>query len=182
MHRTLVVSILISATTLASAARRPRTLEPDALGELTFALGSTQLRSSERNRIEEIAAWQADHPDSVLIIEGHASPEGSWNTNLRISQDRTDAVRSALVRAGADPARMVLTAHSENDAEEAEGTNRRVVIRAPGGLAELAREQRDPETGEDARADAFNAPTCEPSEDLEPSEPTAGASQPPMRP
>jgi hypothetical protein len=168
MHRTLVVSILVSVPALASA--EPPTqaleLELDALGEVTFARGSSRLVPRDRNRIEEIAAYQTDHPDSVLIIEGHASRAGSWNTNLRISQERTEAVRGALVRAGADPSRMVLVAHSENDAEDVEGSNRRVVIRAPGGLTELAREQRDPETGEDARVrTVVGGPACEPGQD-----------------
>jgi len=152
MHRTLVVSILTAAALAHAESPAPK-LDPDVLGVLTFANGSTRVMPGSLDRIQEFAAWQADHPDSLLILEGHASPEGSWNSNLRISQARTDAVRSALVRAGADPARMVLVAHSENDAGDADGPNRRVVIRATTAVPELAREQSDPETGEDARAE-----------------------------
>lgn len=152
MHRTLVVSILTAAA-LAHAESPSPPLDTDSLGVVTFANGSTRVTPDARDRIQEIAAWHAEHPDSLLILEGHASPAGSWNSNLRISQARTDAVRSELVRAGADPARMALVAHSENDADAADGPNRRVVIRASTAVPELAREQDDPETGEDARAE-----------------------------
>jgi hypothetical protein len=152
MHRTLVVSILTAAA-LAHAQSPAPPLDSDSLGVMTFANGSTRVMPGALDRIQEIAAWHVEHPDSLLILEGHASPAGSWNSNLRISQARTDAVRGALVRAGADPARMVLVAHSENDADIAEGPNRRVVIRATNAFPELAREQRDPVTGEDARAE-----------------------------
>jgi hypothetical protein len=153
MHRFIVISILASATALTNAQPRGPTPDGDPLDVVTFASGSSRLMPGAHDRIEEIAAWHAEHPDTLLYVEGHASRAGSWTRNLLLSQERTDAVRAALVRAGADPARMVLVAHSENDAGDAEGSNRRVVIRATAAVAELAREQRDPITTEDARAE-----------------------------
>jgi hypothetical protein len=151
MMRTWLVSFLICATAVAHAERPRRVADGDALGVVRFAVGSSRVSDAALDDLDEIGRWHADHPDSLLMIEGYASPAGSWNKNLRISQQRTDSVREALVEAGADPARMVLVAHSENQVDDAPPM-RRVVIRANRAMVELAREQRDPEIGEDARA------------------------------
>src|SRR5690606_24815463 len=95
--------------------------------------------------------WHQKNPNSLLIIEGHASPPGSRQANLELSQERAEAVRGALVRAGADSARMVVVAFGEDLATDADARPR-VVIRASGEFVELAREQRDPDIAEDARA------------------------------
>jgi hypothetical protein len=163
MHRLFVLSILVSSAALGHAdtptpepAPRASEVEAGSSVEVTFALGSARLNERAREPVEDIAAWHADHPDGILIIEGHASPDGSSRTNLRISQQRGEAVRDELVRAGADPSRIVIVALGDDRAAEATGTNRRVVVRASQRFPELAREQRDlqtaPPTGEDAAA------------------------------
>jgi hypothetical protein len=149
MHRTLVVGSLVSATTLAHADEPVRTVDGDSLGVVTFSTGSARLAERALDRLEDIAVWHAEHPDSLLFIEAQPSRGGSARANLRISQRRTDAVRLALVRAGADPSRMVLVARGNDGPAPARP---RVVLRASGDFVALAREQREPEIGEDARA------------------------------
>jgi outer membrane protein OmpA-like peptidoglycan-associated protein len=162
MQRTLVVSILLMAASANADERRRspaapqasehrRTGDGDSLAVVTFERRSTRVSDNALDRITDIAAWHADHPDSLLFIEAHDARAGSWTKNLRLSQRRTDAVREALVEAGADPNRMVLVARGDNRAggKRAKG---RVVIRASGQFTELALEQRDPQIGEDARA------------------------------
>jgi hypothetical protein len=153
MHRTLLASILVSATTIAYADTPTRTdaADSDSLGEVKFKRGSKRIVPAARDDVEQIAAWHADHPDAILILEGHTSREGTWNQNLRVSQDRTDAVRDALVVAGADPSRIVLTARGDNRGGSRRAAGR-VVIRASGDYPMLARWQRTPTGGQDTRA------------------------------
>jgi hypothetical protein len=132
--------------------------DPDALGVLTFTPGAQRLSPEQRNQVERIAVWQANHPDSLLVIEGYAPRRGSPSKNLRLTQDRTDSVRDALIMAGADRTRMVLVAHP--DAEPGVRSPR-VRIRGIGEFTDLAREQRDPEIGEDARAARRTVPRRE---------------------
>lgn len=155
MRRTLIVSILAvfasSATADAQAPARPAETY-DSLGVVTFARGSARVERSSRKRLESVARGHARNQSSLLIIEGHASAVGSRSTNLRLSQQRAEAVRRILVQAGADPNRLVVVAHGENRADGPPSSERRVVIRSTASFPELAFEQRDPDIGEDARA------------------------------
>lgn len=134
----MVLSSLAMVSSIAHA--QVREADYDAVGVITFAKDSVQIDRDERKRLEDIGRAHAKNRDSLLIIEGHAS-------NLGISQRRTDAVRGALVKAGADPNRLVLVAY---DVDPVDG--RRVVVRSTSSFPDLAREQTDPVIGEDARA------------------------------
>jgi hypothetical protein len=77
-----------------------------------FTPGSTNVPASADNAIIASARAQSGS-NGILVVEGYASPSGSRAGNLRLSQKRTEAVRSALLGAGADPTRIVLIAHGE---------------------------------------------------------------------
>jgi outer membrane protein OmpA-like peptidoglycan-associated protein len=157
MRRTLVVVVVLAAGGSTARAECPdeppqqieaRT-EPALAESLTtvyFAPGSARIRGAARDEIRNAAEWLADHPERLLVIEGHADTSGSWETNMRMSQDRADAVRDALVEAGADPVRLVSAAHSENEAVyEQAACNRRVVLRGTvQPFEELVESQRAP--------------------------------------
>jgi outer membrane protein OmpA-like peptidoglycan-associated protein len=101
-----------------------------SLAIVYFDLGSDDVDAQFDQRIRAAAAWLAEHPRRLLILDGFTDRSGSWSANLRLSQERADRVREALVRAGADPVRIVSAAHSENHAMEAPAAcNRRVVLR-----------------------------------------------------
>jgi outer membrane protein OmpA-like peptidoglycan-associated protein len=53
--------------------------------------------------------WQIDH----LLIEGHASEEGSFDYNYELSLERAQAIYTALVEAGVHPARISFRAFGE---------------------------------------------------------------------
>lgn len=171
MRRTLVLSILAIAPSLASAQTTradrvektgdaPAAVAADTQGIVRFARGSTRVNRASRAQIERLARSHGDQGGTMLIVEGHASRGGSRRENLRLSQERADAVRRILVDSGADPARIVVVAHGTPRTTDARGTGPRVVIRSTADFPELAREQRDRDVGEDARA-ARRAPPAD---------------------
>lgn len=71
----------------------------------------------------------------VIQLEGHTEIRGSAKLNLKLSQDRVDAVRNYLKSHGADASRIKTKAYgstkpiSRENTEEAQRLNRRVELR-----------------------------------------------------
>lgn len=67
-----------------------------------------------------------------IIIEGHCSDEGTDEYNMKLSQNRAQAVKDYLVKKGLDPEKLEVQAYGEsrpiapNDTEENRAQNRRV--------------------------------------------------------
>jgi outer membrane protein OmpA-like peptidoglycan-associated protein len=121
-------------------------LVPTARSTIYFARGSWRIPPAARDTIEQLADWLVDHPERLLFVEGHADRTGTWTTNLQLSQERAEQVRAALVRAGADPYRIVVTAYSEDRALDASARcSRRVVVHgsAEGVFEATATAQRE---------------------------------------
>src|SRR5215211_4026992 len=115
-----MLRIAVLTIAMLACSKTPTPSDEGSLGVVTLTENSSQVTEASREVIERTVAWQRANADGVLIVEGQ----------------RTELVRDALVRAGADPARLVLVS----------GANRRVVIRAGTGYAHLTtpEEQRGP--------------------------------------
>ncbi|MFN0061536.1 MAG: OmpA family protein [Myxococcaceae bacterium] len=76
--------------------------------QIQFKTGSAKiLGKSSFAILREVAQALADNPQIRKVrIEGHTDSIGRDSTNLRLSQDRADAVKAALVREGVDPGRL----------------------------------------------------------------------------
>lgn len=157
MRHIVLASLFISAVALAQAPPTPE-VDGTSLATIRFRTGSSRLTDAERDQLQTVARWHAKHPDAILILEGHAAQEGSRTSNLRVSQRRTEAVRDVLVAQGANRERIVLAAYGDAAGSRARG---RVVIHGNTQLVELAREQNEVETGEDARARAARGADAE---------------------
>ncbi|HUS28720.1 MAG TPA: OmpA family protein [Kofleriaceae bacterium] len=148
MHRIGLVMI-VGALTSSVAGAEPAKGSASS-GIVTFSGTSARLSPTSRETLENIAAWQRARPDALLIVDGYATRAGSRSRNLRISQQRTDVVRDALVDAGADASRLVLVAHGAENARSASTSAQRVVIRTASGF------------GQSSSADLADAPPAAP--------------------
>lgn len=96
----------------------------------------------EAAQMEALQRWLADHPETTLVIDGHADSRGSLATNLELSQRRADRAAAAFVAAGLPRRRLTRRAFGSyaplvGRADSAR-QNRRVtlsVIGAPAGCA-----------------------------------------------
>jgi len=104
------------------------------LGSVLFATGRSELLPGALGSIDRLASYLKENPAKTVLIEGHTDSTGSDTVNLRLSQERADAVRLALVARNIASNRIVATglASSQpvasNDTAAGRQQNRRVEI------------------------------------------------------
>jgi outer membrane protein OmpA-like peptidoglycan-associated protein len=102
------------------------------LGQGLFAVGQSDLSPRARDEVGRIAAVLAQYPQHNISVEGHTDSTGSLATNQRLSEQRANAVRAALVAHGIDPARVHVVGHgpslpiADNATAAGRAQNRRV--------------------------------------------------------
>ena len=104
------------------------------LGSVLFATGKSELLAGALQSVERLADYLTSNKGRTVLIEGHTDSTGSDETNLRLSQDRADSVRMALIAEGIAAKRIVATGLSStrpvasNDTAAGRQQNRRVEI------------------------------------------------------
>ena len=70
------------------------TLQPIVI----FGQGKTTVDAAGMASCEMVAKYMKNHPESMVKIEGYASPEGSKEVNERIAKQRAESVKNVLVK------------------------------------------------------------------------------------
>lgn len=104
------------------------------LGDVLFATGEVELLDEAMTSLVEVVDLLQTEPDKSIRIEGHTDSIGSSDANLRISGQRAEAVREALIELGVSGERMKALGMGEdfpidsNESEEGRARNRRVDV------------------------------------------------------
>jgi outer membrane protein OmpA-like peptidoglycan-associated protein len=104
------------------------------LGDVLFGLGQTELQPSARSNLDDVAELLLSEPDKRIRIEGHTDASGPAEVNERISLERAEAVRTALIGMGVSADRITAIGMGEefpiasNDNPEGRSRNRRVDV------------------------------------------------------
>jgi len=104
------------------------------LGDVLFAVGETELLDSAEQNLRDVIELLESEPDKQIRIEGHTDSTGPAGLNLRLSRERAQAVRDALIELGIDPARLNAVGMGEdfpiasNENEQGRARNRRVDV------------------------------------------------------
>ena len=69
--------------------------------DVYFDYDSYELRPDAQTAVQGDAAWLKQHAEAHLTIEGHCDERGSTEYNLVLGDNRANAVKQALVQAGA---------------------------------------------------------------------------------
>jgi outer membrane protein OmpA-like peptidoglycan-associated protein len=104
-------------------------------GGVLFASGKSKLLPTAQAKLSQVAnALVTGNPDSNMTVEGHTDAQGSEKYNLRLSQERAEAVRTYLVSHGIAADRISAQGLGEaspiadNTSPEGRANNRRVEI------------------------------------------------------
>jgi len=105
------------------------------LDDLNFDAGKVKISSTSFDELDEVVLMLKNNPRMVIQLEGHTDTRGNANANLKLSQERVDAVKAYLVNKGSSKKKIKTKAFggtnplSLEDSEEAHALNRRVELR-----------------------------------------------------
>jgi OmpA-OmpF porin, OOP family len=105
------------------------------LNHLIFQLGKAVIDPQSFPELDELAALMEDSKNMIIQLEGHTDNVGDAKMNMKLSEDRVDAVKSYLASKGISKSRMKTKAFggtrplSGDGTPEARALNRRVEIR-----------------------------------------------------
>jgi outer membrane protein OmpA-like peptidoglycan-associated protein len=104
------------------------------LGDVLFEVGETELLDSAAQNLRDVIELLESEPDKQIRIEGHTDATGPSQLNLRLSRERAEAVRDALIDLGIDADRLTAVGMGEdfpiasNETAEGRARNRRVDV------------------------------------------------------
>ncbi|MBK5969263.1 MULTISPECIES: phosphate ABC transporter substrate-binding/OmpA family protein [Thiorhodovibrio] len=105
------------------------------LSDLKFRTNSASLAGIDTASIDQVLEVLRRTPEIQIEIQGHSDNEGVHAINLRLSDERAQAVADYLINAGIDPARLEVRGYgpdnpiAPNDTPEGRALNRRVELK-----------------------------------------------------
>jgi len=99
---------------------------------ILFDVNKAVIKPESMGALNEIAKLLKDHSDLKFEIDGHTDSDGKADANVKLSQERADAVKSKLVEMGIDESRLTTKGYGaakpidKNDSAEGKANNRRV--------------------------------------------------------
>ena len=69
-------------------------------GDVLFRTGSAEITPEIAHQIQVLALAVAKSPELKVRVDGYADPRGTVDTNLKLSEDRANAVRDLFLAAG----------------------------------------------------------------------------------
>jgi OmpA-OmpF porin, OOP family len=99
---------------------------------LLFVVNSAVVTEDSNAKLKELTELLNTYPNANVIIEGHASSDGSMVYNQKLSEKRANSVKEALIAMGVDVSRLETAAYGEtkpsdnNKTSAGRAANRRV--------------------------------------------------------
>lgn len=99
---------------------------------ILFDVNKSTIKPESMGALNEIARLMKNHADLKFEVQGHTDSDGTDDANMRLSQDRADAVKEKLESMGVEKGRLTSKGFGEtepldkNDTAEGKANNRRV--------------------------------------------------------
>jgi outer membrane protein OmpA-like peptidoglycan-associated protein len=92
-------------------------------GDVLFRTGSAEINADIAHQIQVLAQAVSKSPELKIRVDGYADPRGTVDTNMKLSQDRANAVRDLLLGAGVSDEALEVNAYgkSQSTAEDSDG-------------------------------------------------------------
>ena len=104
------------------------------VGDVLFAPGRAEVGPGAQRSIDKLAEFLRAYPKRNVLIEGHTDNLGNEDFNVKLSQQRADAVRDLLTARGISPQRIRTKGYGpkfpvvDNDSAAGRQQNRRVEV------------------------------------------------------
>jgi OmpA-OmpF porin, OOP family len=101
---------------------------------LAFQSGRSALESESRSTVDDLAAILKAFPSAEVRLEGHTDNVGNPDANQRLSLERAETVRAALIAGGVEARRLDAVGFGQerpvtsNDTEDGRAKNRRTEL------------------------------------------------------
>lgn len=82
-------------------------------GDVLFRTGSAEITPDLAHQIQVIAQAVSKSPELKIRVDGYADPRGTDDLNMKLSQDRANAVRDLLVAAGVNTDALEVNAYGK---------------------------------------------------------------------
>lgn len=131
----LLLALTLSALAVPCPGPPDPVLDRPLSQEIGFEYGKATLTADSLETVQLVACAFDLDTELTVQVEVHTDSRGSGTYNLRMSQERADAVRQALIQSGADPERVTAVGYGElypvdtNATAEGREHNRRVELR-----------------------------------------------------
>jgi OmpA-OmpF porin, OOP family len=99
---------------------------------INFDVNKSTIKPESMGTLNMIVQVMKDNPEIKFEVGGHADTDGADDYNLRLSQQRAEAVREQLVKMGIDASRLTAKGFgetkpiSDNNTHDGKANNRRV--------------------------------------------------------
>lgn len=106
-----------------------------SLPNVQFEKNKSILLNSSKEDLDRLAKNLIENKQVKAEIIGHTDNTGEFETNLKLSQDRSESVRQYLIKKGVEPSRIKAVGKGEsvpktsNDSPEGRAMNRRVEVK-----------------------------------------------------
>jgi outer membrane protein OmpA-like peptidoglycan-associated protein len=92
-------------------------------GDVLFRTGSAEITPDIAHQIQVLAQAVSKSPELKIRVDGYADPRGTIDTNMKLSQDRANAVRDLLLASGVNDDALEVNAYgkSQSTAEDSDG-------------------------------------------------------------
>ena len=132
---------MVSAKARSNAAQAASTAREITLPGMLFKVGKADLNAQGEKAVGDIASFLQTRPDRTVEVIGHTDSTGSAKINAKLSEERAEAVKTALVKQGIDASRIQTKGVgpsnpvASNDTAAGRQKNRRVVVDISGAGA-----------------------------------------------
>jgi outer membrane protein OmpA-like peptidoglycan-associated protein len=85
-----------------------------------FRTGSAEITPDIAHQIQVLAQAVAKSPELKIRVDGYADPRGTVDTNMKLSQDRANAVRNLLLASGVNEEVLEVNAYGKSQSTAAD--------------------------------------------------------------